>query len=127
MFGFKLNETLGSSYPANENDVLNMKSALQDLGEYDSSKYDMTPYPDTPLFEGIKRVQKKNGLYVDGTARPGGPTEITVNAALAQKEVDAQRKSKGKQTAGGQHSQSRSGWWTASDNTTLIGPKMCSL
>lgn len=65
-----------------------MKGALQTLGEYETPAYGMTPYPDTPMFEGMKRVQKKNGLTVDGIARPGGPTETTVKSGLAKKEVE---------------------------------------
>lgn len=87
MFGLKLKDTLSTSAASKGEDVLAMKSALQDLGEYEEPGYGMTPFPDTPMFDGMKRVQKKNGLSVDGIARPGGPTETTVNASLARKEA----------------------------------------
>ena len=84
MFDFRLNQPLAPSSNADGNDVLAMKGALGSLGEYELPSYGMTPYPDTPMFEGMKRFQKKNGLTVDGIARPGGPTEATVKARLAR-------------------------------------------
>jgi lysozyme-like predicted toxin len=83
MFGFKLKNVLSASSTANGDDVLGMKQALNHLGEYDPPAYGMTPYPDTPMFDGMKAFQKKNGLTVDGFARPGGPTETTLNSRLA--------------------------------------------
>jgi peptidoglycan hydrolase-like protein with peptidoglycan-binding domain len=37
------------------------------------------------LFDGLKKVQRKNGLQVDGVARPGGPTETVINSSLARR------------------------------------------
>jgi hypothetical protein len=82
MFGFKLKNVLSASSTANGDDVLGMKQALNHLGEYDPPAYGMTPYPDTPMFDGMKAFQKKNGLTVDGFARPGGPTETKLNSRL---------------------------------------------
>lgn len=82
MFGFKLKNVLSASSTANGDDVLGMKQALNHLGEYDPPAYGMTPYPDTPMFDGMKAFQKKNGLTVDSFARPGGPTETTLNSRL---------------------------------------------
>ena len=69
-----------------------MKQALNHLGEYDPPAYGMTPYPDTPMFDGMKAFQKKNGLTVDGFARPGGPTETTLNSRLANTAHDRARR-----------------------------------
>jgi hypothetical protein len=93
MFGFKLNSALRASSAANGDDVLNMKQGLNKLGHYEAPAYGMTPYPDTPMFDGMKAFQKKNGLTVDGYARPGGPTEKTLNSHLANTAHDlVQRK-----------------------------------
>jgi peptidoglycan hydrolase-like protein with peptidoglycan-binding domain len=70
-----LKNTLGTSYPADPSDVVHTKLRLQSHGYYDEPKYGVTEYPDTPLFEGIRRFQKDNGLQIDGLMRPGGPTE----------------------------------------------------
>ncbi|MBP5858655.1 peptidoglycan-binding protein [Marivibrio halodurans] len=75
-----LKKTLGTSYPADPSDVLNTKRRLQSQGYYDEPEYGITEYPDTPMFEGIKRFQKDNGLRVDGLMRPKGPTETQLAA-----------------------------------------------
>ncbi|TAN73371.1 MAG: peptidoglycan-binding protein [Magnetospirillum sp.] len=75
-----LNETIGSSYPANPEDVWNVKTTMNDLGYYDPpASYGMTPWPDTPMFEGIKTFQKDHGLDVDGVMYPDGPTVKAIN------------------------------------------------
>jgi hypothetical protein len=78
---------LSSTSPADETDVLGMKSALSRLGAYEAPSGRMDPWPDTPMFEGMKRVQKRHGLTVDGVAKPGGPTETVLRADLARAEA----------------------------------------
>jgi hypothetical protein len=79
-----LNETIGSSYPANPEDVWNVKTTMNDLGYYDPpASYGMTPWPDTPMFDGIKTFQKDHDLEVDGIMHPDGPTVKTMNKKLA--------------------------------------------
>ncbi len=39
------------------------------------------------MFDGLKGFQKNRGLQAGGVAKPGGPTEIALNSALAQKTV----------------------------------------
>jgi hypothetical protein len=77
-----LKNTLGTSYPADPSDVVHTKLRLQSRGYYDEPKYGVTEYPDTPLFEGIRRFQKDNGLQIDGLMRPGGPTETRLAGNL---------------------------------------------
>ncbi|MBP5858735.1 hypothetical protein KAJ83_17075 [Marivibrio halodurans] len=101
MFDFRLNQPLAPSSNADGNDVLAMKGALGSLGEYELPSYGMTPYPDTPMFEGMKRFQKKNGLTVDGIARPGGPTEATVKARLARIRLDGDKIASGASASSG--------------------------
>jgi hypothetical protein len=92
MSRFKLKDTLSTTSAANGQDVLNMKNALTTLGEYQTPSYGMTQYTDDAMFTGMKNVQRKNGLQVDGVARPGGPTETVLNSSLAEQ---ALRKSRG--------------------------------
>jgi hypothetical protein len=92
MSRFKLKDTLSTTSAANGQDVLNMKNALTTLGEYQTPSYGMTQYTDDAMFTSMKNVQRKNGLQVDGVARPGGPTETVLNSSLAEQ---ALRKSRG--------------------------------
>jgi hypothetical protein len=80
----KLNQTLGSSYEADQDDVRGMKTALSEVGEYTPPRHGINGWTDDALFDGMKRFQKKRGLHVDGVARPGGPTETNLNSALAE-------------------------------------------
>ncbi|BAE52836.1 peptidoglycan-binding domain-containing protein [Paramagnetospirillum magneticum] len=82
-----LNDTIGSSYPADPGDVLNVKTSMNNLGYYDPpAAYGLTPWPDTPMFDGIKNFQKDHDLEVDGIMHPDGPTVTTMNKGLAQGE-----------------------------------------
>jgi hypothetical protein len=72
---FQVNKPVGMSYALDENDVLKTKNALSKLGHYKPLDSGSTPWPDTPMFEGLKAFQKEQGLKVDGLMKPGGPTE----------------------------------------------------
>lgn len=72
---FQVNKPVGMSYALDEADVLKTKSALGKLGHYKAPKGGSTPWPDTPMFEGLKAFQKDQGLKPDGLMKPGGPTE----------------------------------------------------
>lgn len=80
----RLSQTLGASYPAEEDDVLGMKNALTQLGEYRPKPGGPSRWTDDELFDGMKRFQRKSGLQVDGVARPGGPTATSIGSALAE-------------------------------------------
>lgn len=94
----RLNSILDASSSAHEDDVLGMKAALHALGDYETRGYGLTPYPDTPMFDAMKRFQKRTGLRIDGIARPGGETERRLNeliqpiARLAGYESSSERK-----------------------------------
>jgi len=79
----KLRRTIASNVNTEPEDVLRTKSALTALGDYKPPQWGLTDIPDGPLFEAVKSFQKRNGLRVDGQMDPGGPTERTVNRALA--------------------------------------------
>jgi len=56
-----LNDTIGSSYPTDPEDVWAVKSALSDLGYYEApATYGMTPWPDTPM----RRISKPTCMAV---------------------------------------------------------------
>jgi len=67
-----------------EDDTLQTKSALKVFGHYKTPAYGMTPYPDEPMFDGIKAYQKVNKLKVDGVMKPGGETEKSMNKRVAE-------------------------------------------
>ncbi len=69
----RLNQTIGSSYSADPNDVLITKRSLTRLGYYRVPDYGLTPYLDMPMFQGIKRFQQDQGLRVDGSWSPTAP------------------------------------------------------
>jgi len=90
MYGLRLKDTLSATSPALGGDVLNMKNALSALGEYNAPSHGTTAFTDDAMFTGIRNVQRKNGLRVDGVARPGGPTEVVLNAGLAQQSIGSE-------------------------------------
>lgn len=70
-----------------EEDVLELKQGLQQLGYYKTPKYGMTGYTDDETFEGVKRFQKDNDLTVDGVLKPGGETESKLNEHLNRRKT----------------------------------------
>ena len=78
----KLKNTIGRNYSVEENDTLTMKNVLKRLGHYETPDYGMTPFPDEPMFEGIRGFQKTKGLAVDGVVAPQGPTARALGEAL---------------------------------------------
>ncbi len=81
---FSLNQTIGSSYPADPDDVLRTKKGLRRLGFYAVPKeYGMDPWTDDELFDGLKNFQRDNDLAVDGIMKPGGPTQSILGRRLS--------------------------------------------
>lgn len=74
-----LKRPLAADSAADEDDVLSVKKNLNRSGYYDEPDYGMTPYPDKPLFDGIRTFQKDNDLTIDGVMNPGGETETALN------------------------------------------------
>ncbi len=75
-----IKKPVGPTYALDEEDVLITKQTLTRLGYYKpSNRAGITPWPDTPMFEGIKAFQKDKDLKVDGLMKPGGPTEKALN------------------------------------------------
>lgn len=82
MSWFNLSKTMGSNYTVAPQDIVNTKTALNQLGYYPVPDRGIDDWSDDPMFDGIKAFQKDNGLKVDGLMRPGGPTEVAINARL---------------------------------------------
>lgn len=84
MSWFSLNKAMGTNYTVDPGDIVNTKTALNQLGYYDVPDHrGVDDWTDDAMFNGIKAFQKDNGLKVDGFMRPGGPTEQTINRLLA--------------------------------------------
>lgn len=73
-----LASTISSSHNTEPDDIIKTKNALAQTGHYEVSSFGTTPYPDSPMIDGMKNFQKDNGLKVDGVMRPGGPTETAL-------------------------------------------------
>lgn len=86
---FYTGKTLSRSANVAPEDVLRIKSALSGLGLYKPPKWGITPYPDPGLFGAVEDFQRKNKLKVDGTLKPGGPTEKVLNKVLALPRTEA--------------------------------------
>lgn len=80
---FKLKQPMGSNYRVDPGDIVNTKSALNELGYYQIPERGLDDWTDDSMFQGIRSFQKANGLKVDGFMRPEGPTETAINASLA--------------------------------------------
>ena len=83
MKNIRLRGVVDRAARADENDTWQIKSALGALGYYKTPGYGVTPYPDEPMFDGIKKYQRDNKLRVDGVMKPGGETEDSMNNRVA--------------------------------------------
>lgn len=78
---FQITKPVSPAHALAEEDVLKTKDALSALGHYQEPEGGSTPWPDTPMFEGLKTFQKDQGLKPDGLMKPGGPTEKALRAS----------------------------------------------
>ncbi len=72
---YKLKSIIGESTNANGDDVLAVKSALEDLGYYEKPDWGISPYVDLGMFDAIECFQANTGLKRDRIMKPGGETE----------------------------------------------------
>ncbi|MFC3675439.1 peptidoglycan-binding protein [Ferrovibrio xuzhouensis] len=79
---YRMRTELGPDRPAEPDDVWSLKQTLNLNGYYPIPDYGLTPFPDQPLFDGIRRYQQDNSLNVDGIMKPGGETETHMLANL---------------------------------------------
>lgn len=71
---YGLSSTISASHNTNPEDVKLLKKLLTENGHYRVPDFGITPYPDSPMIDGIKSFQKANNLVVDGIVKPDGPT-----------------------------------------------------
>ncbi|WNK00113.1 hypothetical protein L2D14_01485 [Thalassospiraceae bacterium LMO-JJ14] len=83
-YPLKLASRVDRAAQVHEDDTLQTKATLKALGHYKTPSYGMTPYPDEPMFDGIKAYQKANKLKIDGVMKPGGETEQSMNERVAE-------------------------------------------
>lgn len=85
----KLKSSVDPASAIDRDDIVNVKIALAQEGHYKPpTEFGITDFTDRQMFEGLKSFQKQNGLVVDGIARPGGPTELTIRSRQARRSVD---------------------------------------
>lgn len=70
-----LKRTVDPNASVDLDDAARTKLALKSLGYLRTPDKDLSEYPDTEMFESIKRFQAGNDLKVDGVIKPGGETE----------------------------------------------------
>jgi len=85
---FSIGNSISASSNTKPDDVLKTKSALVETGNYNVPDFGITPYPDTPMINGLKSFQQQNGLAVDGVMKPGGPTEAKLGENLANQGIN---------------------------------------
>ena len=79
-----VNDDVAGNVPVDPEDTLKVKKALNRIGRYEVPSYGMTKYPDQPMLDGIKQIQRDHKLFLDGTIKPKGPTESAINKELSQ-------------------------------------------
>ena len=77
-YKYGLSSAVSASHNTKPDDVKLVKRMLSESGHYQVPDFGITPYPDTPMIDGIKKFQKENGLAVDGVMKPEGPTMIAM-------------------------------------------------
>lgn len=78
----ELIQRLSANSSAHPEDVEKVKKRLGRDGYYDTPPYGITPYPDQPLFDGIRKFQRDNGLEIDGVMNPDGETLRAMNRPI---------------------------------------------
>jgi peptidoglycan hydrolase-like protein with peptidoglycan-binding domain len=82
----RLNKTFSTANSVDIDDTKQLKSSLSKMGYYKpdtragESVYGFNEYPNSNLETAIKDFQRDNGLKIDGTIKPGGPTEKALNS-----------------------------------------------
>lgn len=79
---FWLKRPLSPDRQVEVEDILQTKRALNRLGYYESEHGLSGGWVDSDLFNGIRRLQKENGLKQDGVINPVGETASKINNLL---------------------------------------------
>lgn len=84
----RLRHSVGHQQQNRPDDVLRVKTALNQLGHYDVGKHGLGAGADEALVSAISEYQRQRGLKADGQMHPGGPTERDIESALQDPELD---------------------------------------
>ncbi len=72
---YDLDDWVGPAHPSTRADIAKLEAILANSGDFPMERFQgPTGYWGGALDAGIRAYQKRNGLKVDGTLRPGGPT-----------------------------------------------------
>ncbi len=74
---------VGNGFDNDPADVQAVKRRLHSLGLYEEPAYGFTGYIDRDTERGIRALQKREGLKIDGWLEPGGETEKALGHAFA--------------------------------------------
>ncbi len=91
----RLSNTLHPDAGNGPDDTLAAKRVLAQLGYYEVPDYDLTPYPDYPMFDAIRNFQRDIGLRDDGVIKPYSQTETLLNEVLSYSMRDGVKPSEG--------------------------------
>jgi peptidoglycan hydrolase-like protein with peptidoglycan-binding domain len=82
---FDLDDWVGPGHPSGRADVAKLEAILANSGDFPMERFQgPTGYWGGALDAGIRSYQKRNGLTVDGTLRPGGPTISHMRDSFAE-------------------------------------------
>lgn len=82
-FGAPLKAAVGNNYDNQEQDIIQTKRHLNKLGYFEDNTEN--PIITVPMNDGLKQLQKDNGLKIDGIMKPGGETERLMFEQLENK------------------------------------------
>lgn len=78
----RLNRGVGMGQPNDEEDVARLADALEEIGEFERPGFagggPLTTLSEA-MVDGLKRVQERTGIEIDGYAEPNGPTQAAIN------------------------------------------------
>ncbi len=78
---FSLNHTIDPAADADEDDVINTKTALSRLGFF---RGPIDPFPTNDMIDGVARFQEASGLKKDGVMKKDGPTAQKLGVQLTR-------------------------------------------
>lgn len=102
-----LKRKVGAGEAEDESDVIATKKALRQSGDYAPPGGHLTGWRDQETTNALKTVQRRNGIWPDGTMRPGGPTHRIINAEIQEREAKHRPKGLGLTATVGDRSANR--------------------
>lgn len=78
-----LKKHIGINFDADPDDIMVTKRSLSRLGDYETPAWGLSPEPETNLFVGIRRFQRRHHLKIDGLIKPAGQTASKIGDLLS--------------------------------------------